>query len=76
MRAMPSAKRDDCAADSRGVFADYYTEEQFIWFSHSGKEDDRQVFSLLETMFVAYGEKQTGYELKMLSCFISWSIFW
>ena len=40
-----------------GVFADYYTEEQFIWFSHSGKEDDRQVFSLLETMFVAYGEK-------------------
>lgn len=51
------------------VFADYYTEEQFIWFSHSGKEDDRQVFSLLETMFVAYGEKQTGYELKMLSCF-------
>lgn len=52
-----------------GVFADYYTEEQFIWFSHSGKEDDRQVFSLLETMFVAYGEKQTGYELKMLSCF-------
>ena len=52
-----------------GVFADYYTEEQFIWFSHSGKEDDRQVFSLLEIMFVAYGEKQTGYELKMLSCF-------
>ena len=27
------------------------------------------MFSLLETMFVAYGEKQTGYELKMLSCF-------
>ena len=50
-------------------FASYFTGEQFIWFSHSGKEDDRQVFSLLETMFVAYGEKQTGYELKMLSCF-------
>lgn len=58
----PLPNRDDVLQIPAGVFADSYTEEQFIWFSHSGKEDDRQVFSLLEIMFVAYGEKQTDYE--------------
>lgn len=48
-----------------GSFAGYYTEEQFIWFSHSEKSDDERVFSLLNEMY----ERNTGYELQMLSCF-------
>lgn len=52
-----------------GSFADYYTEEQFIWFSHSEKSDDERVFSLLNEMYERNTECQMGYELQMLSCF-------
>lgn len=51
------------------VFADYFTREQFIWFSHSEKTDDKKVFELLTEMFTLYSEKHTGYELLMQSCF-------
>ena len=52
-----------------GSFAGYYTEEQFIWFSHSEKSDDERVFSLLNEMYERNTEGRTGYELQMLSCF-------
>ena len=52
-----------------GSFAGYYTEEQFIWFSHSEKSDDERVFSLLNEMYERNTEGPTGYELQMLSCF-------
>ena len=52
-----------------GSFAGYYTEEQFIWFSHSEKSDDERIFSLLNEMYERNTECQMGYELQMLSCF-------
>ena len=52
-----------------GSFAGYYTEEQFIWFSHSEKSDDERGFSLLNEMYERNTEGRTGYELHMLSCF-------
>ena len=52
-----------------GSFAGYYTEEQFIWFSHSEKSDDERGFSLLNEMYERNTEGRTGYELQMLSCF-------
>ena len=51
------------------MFADYFTSEQFIWFSHSEKADDQKVFGLLEEMYDLNCEKATGYELLMQSCF-------
>lgn len=50
-------------------FANYYTEEQFIWFSHNNREHDAQVSQLVGEMFDFYKEKKTGYELQMLSRF-------
>ena len=52
-----------------GSFAGYYTEEQFIWFSHSEKSDDERVFSLLNEMYERNTECRMGYELQMLSYF-------
>mgnify|MGYP000922169004 CR=1 FL=1 len=52
-----------------GSFDGYYTDEQFIWFSHSEKADDERVFSLLNEIYEKNRERQTGYELQMLSCF-------
>lgn len=50
-------------------FANYYTEEQFIWFSHKDRAHDAQVSQLVGEMFEFYQEKKTGYELQMLSRF-------
>lgn len=52
-----------------GSFAGYYTEEQFIWFSHSEKSDDERVYSLLNEMYERNTECRMGYELQVLSCF-------
>ena len=52
-----------------GSFAGYYTEEQFIWMSHSDKSEDERVFSLLNEMYERNTECRMGYELQMLSCF-------
>ena len=52
-----------------GSFAGYYTEEQYIWLSHSEKSDDERVFSLLNEMYERNTECRMGYELQMLSCF-------
>ena len=52
-----------------GSSAGYYTEEQFIWFSHSEKSDDERIFSLLNEMYEQNTECRMGYELQMLSCF-------
>ncbi|MGN0351879.1 MAG: AraC family transcriptional regulator [Roseburia sp.] len=51
------------------VFREYFTKEQFIWFSHNKKTDDSQVFALLSEMFKQYSEKKNGYELLMQSYF-------
>lgn len=51
------------------VFQNYFTREQFIWFSHSEKIADGQVFELLSKMYGQLLEKETGYELLMQSYF-------
>lgn len=51
------------------VFEKYYTDEQFIRFSHSTRDQDKQVTQLISSMYQTYGEHRTGYELKVQSQF-------
>ena len=51
------------------LFASYFTEEQFIWFAHAGKETDNQVSLLVKQLFHQYEEKRQGYEFQVLSLF-------
>lgn len=50
-----------------GTFEAYYTDEQFICFTHSDRNQDAFVMQLVRDMFVTYQEKKTGYELKVQS---------
>lgn len=51
------------------MFEDYFTGEQFIWFTHEpGKRDDR-FMELLKQLFRTYEEKTCGYDMKMRSLF-------
>ena len=52
-----------------GVFADYYTEEQFIWFSHSERTYDEQVACLIFRMYKVYRMQTDGYDFEILSMF-------
>lgn len=51
------------------LFSAYYTEEQFIWFSHGEKRYDSQVTSMMFELFGLYTERKIGYELQMMSLF-------
>lgn len=51
------------------LFSAYYTEEQFIWFSHGEKTYDSQVTSMMFELFRLYTEQKIGYELQMMSLF-------
>ena len=51
------------------LFSAYYTEEQFIWFSHGEKTYDSQVTSMMFELFRLYAEQKSGYELQMMSLF-------
>lgn len=52
-----------------GTFEAYYTDEQFICFTHSDRGQDAFVMQLVRDMFVTYQEKKTGYELKVQSLY-------
>ena len=56
------------------TFERYYTDEQFICFTHSERVQDERLVELVEKMYVTYQKKKTGYELKVQSYFICWSI--
>ncbi|MDY2628853.1 MAG: AraC family transcriptional regulator [Lachnospiraceae bacterium] len=47
------------------TFEDYFTGEQFIRFSHKNREQDAQVMDLIGRMYLAYQDKQCGYQLKV-----------
>ena len=49
------------------TFADYFTEEQYIRFTHDPKVHDAQVMRLIKEMYTAYTEKNIGYELTVKS---------
>lgn len=51
------------------LFSAYYTEEQFIWFSHGEKTYDSQVTSMMFELLRLYTEQKIGYELQMMSLF-------
>jgi AraC-like DNA-binding protein len=50
-------------------FANYYTDDMFIQFSHNQRLQDKQMIQLIEEMFQTYEEKQLGYGLKVQSLF-------
>lgn len=49
------------------TFADYFTGEQYIRFTHDPKAHDAQVMKLIKEMYGAYTEKKPGYEMKVKS---------
>lgn len=51
------------------TFEKYYTDERFIYFSHSSRLQDEEVMRLILEMYLAYQEKKCGYELKVQSQF-------
>lgn len=51
------------------TFANYYTDDKFIYFSHSAKLQDEKVMALIRDMYETYQEKTLGYELKVQSDF-------
>lgn len=51
------------------TFEKYYTDEKFIYFSHSSRIHDEEVMRLIREMYETYTGKQVGYELKVQSQF-------
>lgn len=52
------------------VFSNYFTKEQFIWFSHSEKCYDSEIVGMVVEMYRLYQEKALGYELLVKSIFL------
>lgn len=51
------------------LFENYYTGEQFVWFTHEpGRRDDR-FMELIKALYRTYSEKPCGYDMKMNSIF-------
>ncbi len=51
------------------TFEKYYTDDKFIYFSHSCGLQDEEVMHLIREMYQTYVEKACGYELKVQSQF-------
>ncbi len=51
------------------TFAEYFTDDQFIWFSHSDRETDHRVFTLLTEMFLIYNNGEEANKLQVLSLY-------
>ncbi len=51
------------------TFEKYYTDEKFIYFSHSRRIQDEEVMRLISEMYETYIGKKVGYELKVQSQF-------
>ena len=51
------------------IFQKYYTDEKFIYFSHSRRLQDEEMMGLIRTMYDIYEKKKFGYELKVQSQF-------
>lgn len=49
------------------TFEKYYVDEQYILFSHSPREQDKQIMGLIQHMFEVYKNQKMGYELKVQS---------
>lgn len=51
------------------TFERYYTDDRFIYFSHSSRLQDEEVMQLIGDMYRTYSQKKCGYELKVQSQF-------
>ena len=51
------------------LFEDYFTEEQFIWFTHEPGKRDERFMELMRELYRVYEEKTCGYDMKMMSVF-------
>jgi AraC-like DNA-binding protein len=51
------------------TFEKYYTDEKFIYFSHSPRSEDEKLMRLVRAMYDTYRERTYGYELAVLSQF-------
>ena len=53
----------------RSAFKKYFTEDEFILFSHQTRTQDERVMSLLKGMCEVYVKRECGYEFKLQSSF-------
>lgn len=51
------------------VFEKYYTKENFIYFTHSPRNQDSEVMELIDRMYQGVKKKETGYEYAVQSEF-------
>ena len=51
------------------LFEDYFTGEQFIWFTHEPGRRDERFMELMRELYQVYEEKACGYDMKMRSLF-------
>lgn len=51
------------------TFERYYTDDGFIYFSHSSRIQDEEVMGLFEEMYRVYAEKKAGYDYKVQSLY-------
>ena len=51
------------------LFEDYFTGEQFIWFTHEPGTRDERFMELVKELYRIYEEKPCGYDMKMRSIF-------
>ena len=51
------------------MFADYFTGEQFIWFTHEPGRRDEHFMELLKELYQVYASGETGCDMKAKSIF-------
>ncbi len=51
------------------LFENYFTGEQFIWFTHEPGRRDERFMELVRDLYQTYTEKPCGYDMKMKSIF-------
>lgn len=51
------------------LFENYFTGEQFVWFSHEPGRRDERFMELVRELYEVYSEKRCGYDMKVNSIF-------
>lgn len=51
------------------AFENYYTDDNFIYFSHGRKIQDEQVMKLIRSIYQVYQKREMAYELQVMSGF-------
>jgi AraC-like DNA-binding protein/quercetin dioxygenase-like cupin family protein len=51
------------------VFEKYFTEDKFIYFTHSPRLEDEELMSLIRAMYDTYRARECGYEFQVQSQF-------